>query len=158
MITKVKYTDITSTQVKITLDDGREMFAGVEGSTWLHTELREWLDANKITPFMTEEELAKKAVQDAREDFKRDRAAAVESIVVEVDGLLFDGDEVAQTRMTRAALVMHDGETTTWVQANNIPTEVTKAQLIEAVRLAGAEQTRLWVQPSTESVVEDKEE
>lgn len=45
MITKVKYTDLDHTQVNITLDDGREMFAGVSGATWLHTELREWFDA-----------------------------------------------------------------------------------------------------------------
>ena len=45
MITKVKYTDSGNTQVKITLDDGREMFTGVEGATWLHGELREWFDA-----------------------------------------------------------------------------------------------------------------
>lgn len=80
-----------------------------------------------------------------RELFKQERAKAVAAIVVEVDGLLFDGDEVAQGRMSRAALVMQDSETTTWVQANNIPAEVTKAQFIEAIRLSGAEQTRLWV-------------
>ena len=45
MITNVKYTDSGNTQVKITLDDGREMFTGVEGATWLHGELREWFDA-----------------------------------------------------------------------------------------------------------------
>ena len=94
-------------------------------------------------PVMTEEDLAR----EARELFKQDRAKAVAAIVVEVDGLLFDGDETAQTRMARAALVMQDGETTTWVQANNEPAQVTKAQLIEAIRLAGAEQTRLWVMP-----------
>ena len=94
-------------------------------------------------PVKTEEELA----AEAREQFKQSRAEAVSQIVVEVDGILFDGDEVAQTRMARAALVMNDEETTTWVQANNIPTEVTKAQLTEALRLAGAEQTRLWVMP-----------
>ena len=49
MITKVKYTDLDNTQVKITLDDGREMFASVEGATWLHTELRGWL-ASGNTP------------------------------------------------------------------------------------------------------------
>lgn len=48
MITKVKYTDLTSTQVKITLDDGREMVAGVKGATWLHTVLREWLQNGGI--------------------------------------------------------------------------------------------------------------
>ena len=147
MITNVKYTDLDQTQVKITLDDGREMFAGVEGATWLHTELNEWLRDNTPLPFMTEEELAQKAIVDARELFKQNRAKAVAAIVVEVDDLIFDGDEVAQTRMVRAALVMQDAETTTWVQANNIPAEVTKAQLIEAIRLAGAEQTRLWVMP-----------
>ena len=85
--------------------------------------------------------------KEARELFKKERAKAVAAIVVEVDGLLFDGDEVAQTRMARAALVMQDGETTTWVQANNIPAEVTKEQLVEAIRLAGAEQTAVWVMP-----------
>ena len=145
MITNVKYTDLDQTQVKITLDDGREMFAGVKGSTWLHTELNEWLRDNTPLPFMTEEELAQKAIVDARELFKQNRAKAVAAIVVEVDDLIFDGDEVAQTRMVRAALVMQDAETTTWVQANNIPAEVTKAQLVEAIRLAGAEQTRLWI-------------
>ena len=94
-------------------------------------------------PVVTEEDLAR----EARELFKQERAKAVAAIVVEVDGLLFDGDEVAQTRMARAALVMLEGETTTWVQANNIPVEVTKAQLIEAIRLAGAEQTAVWVMP-----------
>lgn len=155
MITKVKYTDLTSTQVKITLDDGREMFAGVEGSTWLHTELREWLKDNTPLPFMTEAELAQKIVQDAREDFKRDRAVAVESIVVEVDGLLFDGDEVAKGRMTSAIVTMSDTDVCTWVLADNTAVQVTKEQLLEALRLAGAEQTRLWVQPSAEPVVED---
>ena len=95
-------------------------------------------------PVRTEEDLAR----EARELFKQEREKAVASIVVEVDGLLFDGDEVSQTRMARAAVVMQDGETTTWVQANNIPAEVTKDQLIEAIRLAGAEQTRLWVMPA----------
>lgn len=92
-------------------------------------------------PVVTEEDLAR----EARELFKQERAKAVAAIVVEVDGLLFDGDEVAQTRMSRAALVMNDEETTLWVQANNEPAQVTKAQLIEAIRLAGAEQTHLWV-------------
>ena len=147
MITQVKYTDLDHTQVKITLGDGREMFAGAKGATWLHTELNEWLEANTPLPFMTEEELAQKAIDDARADFKQNRSTAVAAIVVEVDGLLFDGDEVAQTRMARAALVMRDAETTTWVQANNIPVEVTKAQLIAAVRLAGAAQTAVWVIP-----------
>ena len=48
MITKVKYTDLDNTQVRITLDDGREMFAGVKGATWLHAELNEWIEKGGV--------------------------------------------------------------------------------------------------------------
>ena len=58
-ITNVKYTDLDSTQVKITLDDGREMFAGVTGGTWLHAELNEWLNDNTPEPWKTEQEIQK---------------------------------------------------------------------------------------------------
>jgi len=90
------------------------------------------------------EELNEKA---AREDFKTARAEAVAQIVVEVDGLLFDGDETSQTRMARAAVAMTDEETIQWVLADNTVTQCTKAELIEALRLAGEEQTRVWVMP-----------
>jgi predicted HAD superfamily phosphohydrolase YqeG len=147
MITKVKYTDLDNTQVKITLNDGREMFTGVEGATWLHTELNEWLKDNTPLSFMTEDELAQKAIDDARAAFKQERAQAVAAIVVEVDGLLFDGDETSQTRMARAAVAMTDEETIQWVLADNTVTQCTKAELIEALRLAGAAQTAVWVMP-----------
>jgi len=81
----------------------------------------------------------------AREAFKMKRTEAVNQIVVEVDGLLFDGDEVAQGRIARSATAMHDNETITWVLANNTPAAVTKVQLIRALRLAGAAQEKLWM-------------
>lgn len=144
MITNVKYTALDNTQVKITLDDGREMFAGVEGSTWLHTELNEWLEFNTPLTFMTEEELAQKAIDDARAAFKSNRSTAVESIKVTVGDKVFDGDETSQTRMARAIVAMTDTETVLWVLADNTPVQVTKAELTEALRLAGEEQTMLW--------------
>ena len=145
MITQVKYTDIDNTQVKITLDDGREMFAGVEGATWLHAELNEWLKDNTPLPFMTEEELAQKAIDDARAAFKSSRSTAVESIKVTVGDKVFDGDEVSQGRMARSIVAMNDTETILWVLADNTPTTCTKAELIEALRLAGQAQTEVWV-------------
>lgn len=36
-------------------------------------------------------------------------------------------------------------QTITWVLSNNVPTEVTREELSEALVLAGAEQSRLWV-------------
>ncbi|MDD2231197.1 MAG: hypothetical protein PHY48_17580 [Candidatus Cloacimonetes bacterium] len=145
MITRVKYTDLDNTQVKITLDDGREMFTtSVEGATWLHVELNEWLKDNTPLPFMTEEELAQKAIDDAREAFKSSRSAVVKSIKVTVGDKVFDGDETSQTRMARAIVVMTDTETVLWVLADNTQVQVTKAELTEALRLAGEAQTQAW--------------
>jgi hypothetical protein len=79
-----------------------------------------------------------------RERFKAQRAIDVAAITVEVDGMVFDGDEVAQTRMARAALVMDDTESTLWVLADNRVVSVSKAQLLAACKAAGQAQTALW--------------
>jgi len=81
----------------------------------------------------------------ARTAFKESRQALVDSIVVEVEGKLFDGDEVSQTRMARAISVMKEDETTKWVLADNSVYFPTKEELIEALRLAGSRQTEVWV-------------
>ena len=79
--------------------------------------------------------------------WKSSRATAVQSITVEVDGMVFDGDETSQTRMARAVTAAdNDTDTTIWVLANNDPATVTAAQLKQALRLAGDAQTALWLQ------------
>lgn len=82
-----------------------------------------------------------------RAAFKVDRQAAVSAIKVSVDGMVFDGDERSQERMSRALVGMLDDEFVLWVLADNTPTRVTKAQLFEALRLAGKRQTELWLMP-----------
>ncbi|MFQ2371094.1 DUF4376 domain-containing protein, partial [Aeromonas caviae] len=69
----------------------------------------------------------------------------ISGIVVEVDGLRFDGDEEAQNRMARtvaAADLMT--ETTEWTLADNTVATVSVQTLKTACRLAGEEQTRIW--------------
>ena len=79
---------------------------------------------------------------------KAERAAAVAAITVEVDGLIFDGDEKAQERMTRAVVLADSmDETTEWVLHNNTVATVTAAQLRQACKLAGKAQTELWTVP-----------
>lgn len=84
---------------------------------------------------------------------KYERAEAVSKITVEVDGMKFDGDETAQTRMGRtisAAMALSvdlNTEKRTWVLADNTIAEPTIAQLAQALKLAGDEQTRLWTVP-----------
>lgn len=81
------------------------------------------------------------------EAFKAQRQILVDNIKVTVGGRVFDGDEVSQTRMARALAAMEEGETTLWVLADNTPIMATRAQLKEALRLAGAAQTAIWVMP-----------
>lgn len=79
---------------------------------------------------------------------KAAREQAVARIKVTTgNGKTFDGDETSQTRMARAAVALQSaGQTeTVWVLADNTPATVTLAELAEALALAGAEQTRLWV-------------
>lgn len=81
---------------------------------------------------------------------KAARQLAVDNIKVTTQaGHTFDGDEVSQGRMSRAIIALDAaGQTsTTWVLSNNMPTNVTRADLVEALVLAGQEQTRLWMQP-----------
>jgi len=99
--------------------------------------------------------------KEARELFKQERAKAVAATVVLVDidentAYLFDGDETSQTRMARAMVTMTDTDVTPWVLADNTPVLVTKAQLAVALRKAAEEQTRLWVMPVVEPVVEEE--
>ena len=67
--------------------------------------------------------------------------------VTTASGKPFDGDETSQTRMARAVVALQAaGQTETlWVLADNTPATVTLGELAEALALAGAGQTRLWV-------------
>ena len=79
---------------------------------------------------------------------KMHRTEAVARIrVTTSSGKAFDGDETSQTRMARAVVALQAAgqAETLWVLADNTSAKVTLAELAEALALAGAEQTRLWV-------------
>lgn len=79
---------------------------------------------------------------------KAKRAAAVEAITVEIDGMIFDGDEKAQERMARAVLMAESPEEQIeWVLHDNTVALVTADQLKRACRAAGKTQGALWTVP-----------
>lgn len=80
---------------------------------------------------------------------KSERADYVSKIIVEVDDMMFDGDETSQDRMARSIVALNDGETVQWVLADNTIAQVTRAQLREALRKAGTAQTAIWSDPYT---------
>lgn len=83
---------------------------------------------------------------------KRERAIKVAAIKVEVDGMTFDGDESAQSRMARAITAAETAglESTVWVLADNTVATVTKAQLQQALSKAMLAMAELWTKPYAE--------
>lgn len=94
-------------------------------------------------PKFSEEEIALKELLTA----KKEREEYVSKIIVTVDGMLFDGDETSQDRMSRSIVALNDEETVQWVLADNSIAQVTKEQLRKALRLAGEAQTSIWANP-----------
>lgn len=86
-------------------------------------------------------------VQEALAQAKQERAAEVEALTVEVEGMVFDADETSQARMSVAASSMTDDETNVWVLHDNSVVQVTKGQLMQACRLARIAQSAVWTKP-----------
>ncbi len=87
----------------------------------------------------------------ARAAFVADRNEKMANLTVEVDGHVFDADEVSQGRMLRAQTVMSDAETTMWVLHDNTAIKVDKAFLLRVLDASSKAQAALWVMPEEAS-------
>ena len=76
--------------------------------------------------------------------FKEVRDILVLTIEVTYNGNTYQGDEISQSRMSRAILSMTPEDTIRWKTADNKEVVLTRSDLSEILRLAGQEQTRLW--------------
>ncbi|WP_249554281.1 DUF4376 domain-containing protein [Shewanella sp. 8A] len=85
--------------------------------------------------------------------FRTQRTAAVNSITVEVDGLVFDGDEQSQRRMLAAIHASEDAgiESTIWRLADNTEAAVTVEQIRQAHSLAIIEKGKLWTKGAADA-------
>lgn len=94
---------------------------------------------------ITAEDKARERAEADYQTWKAARQQAVDAITVEVDGLVFDGDELSQNRMARAVAAADAlTETTDWTLHDNSVVTVTVLQLKIACRLAGEAQTVIW--------------
>jgi hypothetical protein len=125
-------------------EEYKDFFAQIDEYAKAHPEA-----VKEEHPYVpTPEELATAELVKA----KAERAAAVAALTVEVDGMVFDGDEKAQERMARTvtaatATGASMDDTTTWVLHDNTVAQVTVRQLATALRMAGEAQTALWTVP-----------
>lgn len=106
-------------------------------------------------PEPTEEELA--AIELRKQ--KQLRAEKVAATRVVVDGMTFDGDETAQSRMARAIVAAETAgrDTTTWVLADNTVATVTKAQLQQALAKSMLAMEEVWPAPYESAEAETEE-
>lgn len=96
-------------------------------------------------PEIPDEELEARHLAEA----KRERAEQVGAILVEVDGMVFDGGERAQTRMGNAirAAEISGLSSFDWVLANDEVATVTLEQLKEAFAKSVGTMCELWPRP-----------
>lgn len=76
--------------------------------------------------------------------WKAERQLKVDNIEVELNGVIYQGDETSQTRIARAVSVMEDTDTTMWVAKDNSVNELSKADLKYILKEAGIKQTLVW--------------
>lgn len=76
---------------------------------------------------------------------KYNRMTLVSEIEVTYQGIIYQGDETSQDRMSRAINGLPDDTTTIyWKAKDNSSQELTRLDLKEILFLAGQEQTRIW--------------
>lgn len=75
---------------------------------------------------------------------KEYRNNLVSSIEIVYDGIIYQGDEVSQGRMSRVISSMLDTDTIMWKAKNNSKVKLTKIDLTKILRLATIEQTKVW--------------
>lgn len=136
------------------IEDNRGTEYWLPGDTW-ETPAREIKELGTLPdgamlerPAKPQEQIEKEQLEQA----KAERAEAVENITVEVDGMVFDGNEDAQRRIT-IALTTSDltGQSEVeWVLKNNTTAMVTRKQLEQVLILSMQKMQELWVKPYTE--------
>lgn len=96
-------------------------------------------------PEMPPDVAAAKALEEAKEV----RANEVAGIKVTVDGMVFDGDELAQQRLARAIMVAEitGMNETRWVMADNTVHTITVEQAKKALSQAMLQMGELWTVP-----------
>lgn len=90
-------------------------------------------------------EIAEQSYQQALSEWKRNRQQLVDNILVEYNGVTYQGDEKSQDRMSRAINGLPDDVTTVpWIAYDNSVHQLNKADLKQILFLAGVQQSTIW--------------
>ena len=84
--------------------------------------------------------------------FKEERQRLVNSIEVEYQGNIYQGDELSQDRMSRAINGLpNDSSLILWKTKSNSTVNLTRVDLKEILFKAGEKQTLLWIRTGEEN-------
>lgn len=84
--------------------------------------------------------------------FKEERQRLVNSIEVEYQGNMYQGDELSQDRISRAINGLpNDSSLILWKTKSNSTVNLTRVDLKEILFLAGEKQTLLWIRTGEEN-------
>lgn len=84
--------------------------------------------------------------------FKEERQRLVNSIEVEYQGNIYQGDELSQDRMSRAINGLpNDSSLILWKTKSNSTVNLTRVDLKEILFVAGEKQTLLWIRTGEEN-------
>lgn len=101
--------------------------------------------AEVYTPQELQDAMNKEQAKQDYQDWKVKRQEAVDNIEVTYNGILYQGDEKSQDRMSRAINGLPDDTTTIpWIAKDNSEHLLTRVDLQTILGLAGAEQSRIW--------------
>ena len=78
------------------------------------------------------------------QDWKQERQNKVDNIEVTYNSIVYQGDELSQTRIARAISAMSDTETIDWVSKDNSIQTLNKVDLSAILKEAGIKQTQIW--------------
>lgn len=147
MICRYKIHDQETNEVLIAVGDNSQFFESM-GYTEVG-EVEQAYDGRYFVagyaPTMSQEEIEAQRLAEA----KRIRAEQVGTIIVEVDGMPFDGGEHAQARMANAikASEILGRSSVIWVLANDKVATVTVEQLKEAFAKSVVTMGEFWPRP-----------
>ena len=98
-----------------------------------------------ISPQELIDELNKQKLLKKTIKWKKERQTKVDNIEVTYNNIVYQGDEISQTRMARAIMALPDDTTTiNWVAKDNSVQKLTRVDLKAILLDAGSQQTQIW--------------
>lgn len=81
-----------------------------------------------------------------RAEFKANRQLLLNNLEITYNNIIYQADEISQSRMARAIVGMSDTDVITWIAKDNSSHQLTKSDLQNMLTLCGQAQIAIWYQ------------